>query len=173
MEAALAAKVSWFWVSMTAILVVVVILGGLLAWSRYDRSSAVEIALSERPQQSGTIYVGEGAAAPGAYPFTASDTVSDILAAAGGVKSGFSPNDLRLDIAPAGATQHGQRIDINLAEPWLLEALPGIGEVLSKRIVDFRQQNGSFRTTSDLKKVAGIGNDMYEKIKDMITVSSP
>ena len=167
----MASKASWFWVSVTAVLVVLIILGGVLAWSRYDRSTAIEIALAERPQQSGTVYVGEGVVAPGMYPFSAVDTVSDIVAAAGGVKSGFSPTDLRLDIAPAGAAVHGQRVDINRAEPWLLEALPGIGEVLSKRIVDFRQQNGLFQTTADLKKVAGIGNDLYEKIKDMITVS--
>jgi competence protein ComEA len=53
---------------------------------------------------------------------------------------------------------------------WLLQALPEIGETLAQRIVDYRQQNGPFRNTSELMKVAGIGAATYQQIKDLITV---
>ncbi|MBI2849424.1 MAG: helix-hairpin-helix domain-containing protein, partial [Chloroflexi bacterium] len=63
-----------------------------------------------------------------------------------------------------------QKVDINRAEAWLLEALPGIGETLAKRIVDFRRKNGPFRSTEELLKVPGIGTSAYERIRGLITV---
>ena len=54
---------------------------------------------------------------------------------------------------------------------WVLEALPGIGEVLAQRIVDYRSENGPFRRIEDLLKVSGIAPATFEKIKDYITVS--
>ncbi len=70
-----------------------------------------------------------------------------------------------------GEEQSPQKIDINRAEPWLLEALPGIGETLAQRIVDYRDDNGSFKRIEDLLKVSGIGEGTFENIKDFITVS--
>ena len=56
-------------------------------------------------------------------------------------------------------------------EPWVLEALPGIGEVLAQRIVDCCTENGPLRRIEDLLKVSGIGQGTLEKIKDYITMS--
>ena len=53
----------------------------------------------------------------------------------------------------------------------MLEALPGIGELLAQRIVDYRSENGPFRRIEDLLKVSGIAPATFEKIKDYITVS--
>ena len=50
--------------------------------------------------------------------------------------------------------------------------MPGIGEVRAKAIVDYRRQNGCFQSTSDVTKVAGIGSGTYEKIRDLVTVST-
>jgi comEA protein len=63
-----------------------------------------------------------------------------------------------------------QKIDINRAEAWLLEALPGIGPSKAQAIIDYRQQNGGFSDISELLNVSGIGQDIYQKIKDLITV---
>ncbi len=54
---------------------------------------------------------------------------------------------------------------------WVLEALPGIGKVLAQRIVDYRNEHGTFKTIEDLLKVSGIGEVTFDKIKDYITVS--
>ena len=54
---------------------------------------------------------------------------------------------------------------------WVLEALPGIGEVLAQGIVDYRSENGPFKRIEDLLKVSGIGSGTFERIKDYITVS--
>ena len=61
-------------------------------------------------------------------------------------------------------------MDINRAEPWLLEALPGIGPRLADAIISYRQENGPFHSPQEIQLVPGIGVGLYEKIKDLITV---
>lgn len=63
-----------------------------------------------------------------------------------------------------------QKIDVNQAEAWLLEALPGIGESKAQAIIAYRQQNGGFRSITEITNVEGIGPAIYEEIKDLITV---
>jgi comEA protein len=63
-----------------------------------------------------------------------------------------------------------QKIDINRAEAWLLEALPGIGPSKAQAIIDYRQQNGGFSDITEITNVPGIGPSLYEDIKDLITV---
>jgi comEA protein len=63
-----------------------------------------------------------------------------------------------------------QKIDINRAEAWLLEALPGIGESKAQAIIAYRQQNGGFKHITEITEVEGIGPAIYEDIKDLITV---
>ena len=46
----------------------------------------------------------------------------------------------------------------------------GIVYAVAKRIIDFREQNGKFQTIEDIKKVRGIGEKTFAKIKDSITV---
>ena len=62
------------------------------------------------------------------------------------------------------------KINLNSADAWLLEALPGIGEIKAQAIIDYRQQNGLFKNTAELIKVDGIGLDLYDQIKHLITV---
>jgi competence ComEA-like helix-hairpin-helix protein len=63
-----------------------------------------------------------------------------------------------------------QRIDINRAEAWLLEALPGIGPSKAQAIIDYRQQNGGFGHITEITEVPGISTTIYDNIKDLITV---
>jgi competence protein ComEA len=63
-----------------------------------------------------------------------------------------------------------QKIDINRAEAWLLEALPGIGPSKAQAIIAYRQQNGGFGHIIEITEVEGIGPTIYEDIKDLITV---
>ena len=50
------------------------------------------------------------------------------------------------------------------------ETLPGIGPSLASKIIEYRNQNGKFESIEDIKNVNGIGDNKYEKIKDLITV---
>ena len=49
-------------------------------------------------------------------------------------------------------------IDINSADAPLLSTLPGIGETLAERIVEYREQNGPFASVDQLADVPGIGD---------------
>ncbi|HAJ33882.1 MAG TPA: hypothetical protein DCK79_11095 [Candidatus Atribacteria bacterium] len=61
-------------------------------------------------------------------------------------------------------------ININTANTSMLQSLPGIGPVLSERIIEYRNQNGFFGVIDDIKNVSGIGEKKFEGIKDIICV---
>ena len=60
------------------------------------------------------------------------------------------------------------RININTCTKEDLESLPGIGPALAERIIEYRRQNGSFKTIEDITKVSGIGAAIYEDIYRLI-----
>ena len=61
-------------------------------------------------------------------------------------------------------------ININTANEEQLEQLPGIGTSIATRIVEYRKENGKFNSIEDIKKVSGIGDAKFNKIKDNICV---
>lgn len=63
-------------------------------------------------------------------------------------------------------------ININTADINTLTRLNGIGEVKAKAIIEYRQQNGPFRTIEEIKNVKGIGEATFQKIKDRIIVGT-
>ncbi len=69
----------------------------------------------------------------------------------------------------ATATRTPGKINLNTASQADLESLPGIGEVLAQRIIEYRTTHGPFKTLDDLKKVQGITKATQDKIKDQVT----
>ena len=63
-----------------------------------------------------------------------------------------------------------QKININTADEAALQTLPGIGPVLARRIVEWRESNGDFVIAEDLLAVEGIGLTKLDEIRDYITV---
>ncbi len=61
-------------------------------------------------------------------------------------------------------------VNINTASVVELMSLDGIGESKAKAIIEYRDTNGDFENILDIKNVSGIGESIYEKIKDYITV---
>lgn len=62
------------------------------------------------------------------------------------------------------------KLNINSATQQEISMLPGIGEALSKRIIEYREENGPFEEITDLKEVKGIGTKLFESISQYITV---
>ena len=62
------------------------------------------------------------------------------------------------------------KVNINTASASELETLPRVGPKVAQRIIDFRTKNGNFKKVEEIMKVQGIGEKVYENIKDLITV---
>lgn len=79
-----------------------------------------------------------------------------------------------LSLAPAYAQAPASkaRININTAPASELENLPRIGPKVAQRIVDFRTKNGNFKKVEEIMKVQGIGEKVFEQIKELITVGA-
>ena len=79
-----------------------------------------------------------------------------------------------LTLAPVGgawaaSAAAGARVNINTASAAELAKLPGIGASKAEAIVAFRSKE-PFSKPDDLRKVKGIGDKLYESIKDQLTV---
>lgn len=62
------------------------------------------------------------------------------------------------------------KININTATQTQLETIPGIGPSTALKIIDYREENGDFKTIEDIKEVSGIGEAKFEKMKNYIRV---
>ncbi len=62
-------------------------------------------------------------------------------------------------------------VNINTADVDELALLPRVGETVAQRIVDFREENGSFKAPEDLLLVKGIGDRTFELMEPHVTVT--
>ncbi len=152
-------------------MVAIIAISSIVAWSRYSRSQLVEISIPPTPELQSEIYIGGAVINPGFYPLKAGDTAEALIQAAGGTSSSADLGWLKLYIPQTEEKAQMQKIDLNRAEAWLLEALPEIGETRAQDIINYRKRNGPFRNITDIIKVEGIGTATYEKIKHLITVA--
>ena len=149
----------------------IITIGGTIIWLKYEPGDQLEISHPASEIWEGTIYIGGSVNLPGYYPFAYDDTLETLIQAAGGITDNFTPGNVILLLDDSKLEQQTQKIDINHADKWLLGALPGIGEIIAQRIIDFRMNNGKFSNTLGLLEVDGIGTSVYERIKEYITVS--
>jgi len=70
------------------------------------------------------------------------------------------------------AAKAGDKVNINTASLAELEKLPRIGPQIAQRILDYRKENGNFKKVEDILKVRGIGEKVFEQLKDLITVGA-
>lgn len=92
------------------------------------------------------------------------------IPAKGEVAAG-SPGNSSVSIGTTnGAGAQDGKININKADENELQNLPGIGPSKAASIIQYRQENGLFQNIEDLKKISGIGDKTFEKLKDSISV---
>jgi competence protein ComEA len=72
----------------------------------------------------------------------------------------------------AGAKASDQKVNINTASSEELQKLPRIGPAIAQRVIDYRKENGNFKRVEDLMKVRGIGEKIFNQLKDRITVGT-
>lgn len=85
---------------------------------------------------------------------------------AGSVEQGSTKNTN----VEKSAVQGGGLVNINTASVSELTTVTGIGESRAQAIIAYREANGGFQTIEDIKKVDGIKDGLFAKIKDKITV---
>jgi len=67
------------------------------------------------------------------------------------------------------AANSGDLVNINTADAERLATLKGIGPALAQRIIEYREQNGAFKTIEEIKNVRGIAQKKFDAFKDKIT----
>ncbi len=160
-----------FWAVVILFLIIVIAVGSIFIWSKYNRSQPIEITIPPSPEISGQITVTGAVNVPGVYLLTSGDSFDALLQSAGGTTASADLDRIKLYITSTDEAEIPQKVDLNRAEAWLLQALPGIGETRAQAIVNYRQQNERFSHISEITGVEGIGTATYEKIKHLITVS--
>ncbi len=83
--------------------------------------------------------------------------------------SGLDTENLNVNLS-GSAQKKQQKININKATQEELETLSGIGPSIANKIVQYRKENGNFKSVEDIKNVSGIGDNKFNEIKDSIVV---
>lgn len=73
-------------------------------------------------------------------------------------------------LAPKNDVDSPVLVNINTASAHKLQRLSGIGAAAASAIVEYREQNGGFKTVDEIVKVKGIGDKTLEKIREFITI---
>ncbi len=92
--------------------------------------------------------------------------VAVIVSAVGSEYTAFVPQPKE----PVSIISEEGLININTADVQTLTLLDGIGEARAQMIIDFRTEYGYFVTKEDILRIDGIGQKLFDKIKDNITV---
>jgi competence protein ComEA len=106
---------------------------------------------------------------PGLYTLDQATPLGDVLALAG-IEDADSRHTATIEIDAIRGTA-SQKVDLNHAASWLLEALPGIGPEKATAIVAHRENHGPFVCIDDLVMVPGISSVTLEALRDLITVT--
>jgi len=133
---------------------------------------------------------------PGVYKLKRELRVNDALVVAGGLAAGADRDWVEKNLNQAERLVDGQKIyipkvgenitsggnvlgtsqsnnkiiRINTATIEELDKLNGVGPAIAQRIIDYRNKVGGFKSIEELKLVSGIGDKMFEKIKDEISL---
>jgi competence protein ComEA len=183
------------WLDRNRSLVVTVLVGLivialiLLVLQRPGGRHSLEITFQDPRLNAASIevYVSGAVQDPGVYPLHEGDRVQDAITAAGGGTVDADLDSLNLALrlrdqdhivvpregegavsASDPASTAAVKVDINSATAKELDALPGIGEVYSQRIVDSRESEGTFHRPEELVERKVLPQATYDKIKDLI-----
>lgn len=163
-----------------------------------DTDHNVREAETESGQTDIYVHICGAVERPGVYQIAAGSRLYEVILAAGGLKADADDSYINQalplcdgmqiyipTIEEAGQPsfseetrailsgeepQDTELVNINTAGLTELCTLPGIGKTRAQAIIAYREKYGAFKTISELKKVNGIKDGIFEKIKDLIVV---
>lgn len=152
-----------------------------------EQASTAEEAAKEKGQI--VVDVGGAVKNPKVVELTEGCRIEDAIEAAGGLtedadlsnvnRAAFIEDGEKIYIpekggeAMAGMGSEGSfddKVNLNTATSEELQTLNGVGPATAEKILNYRQENGSFRSIEDLKNISGIGDKTFEKLKDHIGI---
>jgi competence protein ComEA len=89
---------------------------------------------------------------------------------AGDSQSGVSGDQQGQNAATASGAPSGDLVNLNTADEAALDTLPGVGPVMAKNILAWREANGKFTTVEQLQEITGIGPSRYAQLSPLVTV---
>lgn len=111
---------------------------------------------------------------PGVYTLKFQDTISSLINASGGLLENGDDSSLSYtqvlkdkDVIVIPEKKEQPKISINSATQEELQTLSGVGPSIASRIIEYRKNN-TFQTLEQIKEVKGIGDGLFNKIKDDI-----
>jgi competence protein ComEA len=167
----MSSNIDKYWLAVTALLVISLISGGTMLIIKLVEHRPLEITITKGSitDTNAEVYIDGAVVNPGYYPLKEDDSIDSLIKCAG-LKPDADLQQVKLFISPVEDPTTPQRISLNRADAWLLEALPGIGSEKAKAIIEYRTENGGFKRVDDLLQINGIGTSTLDNIKEFITV---
>jgi competence protein ComEA len=166
-----------------------ILVAGLLVW--VDRMQPVTISIGTVAEERIQVSIGGAVATPGVVEVPVGARLQQVVDLAGGFATDADVSLLNLagrvgdgehieipSIGGGGSDQGlvpaasgVELIDINTAGIAELDELPGIGDVLAGRIIDYRETNGPFTSVDQLADIEGISPRLVDQIRPFVTIS--
>lgn len=158
-----------------------------------------EIVISDETEASCCVYICGAVETPGVYTLPEGSRVCDAFAIAGGLKQNAAEDywnqarvladgemiyvptleeakerkqngDVSSMIESVDDSTNG-KVNINTASKQQLMTIPGVGEAKAQAIISYREANGSFSSIDEVKKVEGIKDGVFAKMKEYIVIN--
>lgn len=66
------------------------------------------------------------------------------------------------------SSSESSKININTADAEGLKKINGVGDAKAKKIIEYREKNGNFKSIDEIKNIGGIGEKTFEKMKSQL-----
>ena len=131
------------------------------------------------------VYVCGAVAREGVYKLPAGSRIYEAIEMAGGFREDAASAEVnqaevlqdedRIYIPTFSETiseeeENDGKINLNKATKAELMTLPGVGEAKAESIIQYRNENGGFKSIEEIMQISGIKEGLFEKIKDLIKI---
>ena len=161
-----------------------------------DANIEINESTNEVSSKEVTVYISGEVNSPGIVTVNSGERLANVVEKVGGVTSNADLNQVNMAIKVEdeehyiipkigevlevqesimaennGTKEDSSKININKATIEELDSLPGVGEATANKIVNYRDENGEFKSIEEIKNVNGIGDKKFQDMKDLIIVN--